>query len=286
MSFAGKANIGGSEHALASTLYGVCTTAGATAAKVVTCPDFDTLLVGVTIAVKFLYTNAAASPTLNVNGTGAIPIYTDGTNAPGTTPQDSWAANSIVSFTYDGNAWLMTDTMGTALASFKAMMLDAIYPIGSIYMSVNSANPSLLFGGSWEQIQDKFLLSAGSTYAAGASGGSATKNIQHNHGTQGHALSRTELPNYSFGFFPAIVPAAHGYWNNAGVIAAERYKDANQHLPPDGSITQTGNIAYGWEITSYGGNQSHSHGDTGYAGSTAQDIMPPYLAVYVWKRTA
>ena len=50
------------------------------------------------------------------------------------------------------------------------VLIDAIYPVGSIYMSVNNVNPSVLFGGTWEQIKDTFLLSAGDTYNAGSKG--------------------------------------------------------------------------------------------------------------------
>ena len=46
-------------------------------------------------------------------------------------------------------------------------------------MSVNSTNPGTLFGGTWERIQDRFLLAAGSTYTAGATGGAAT--MAHTH---------------------------------------------------------------------------------------------------------
>lgn len=46
-----------------------------------------------------------------------------------------------------------------------------IFPVGSIYTSINSTNPATLFGGTWEQIQGRFLLSASSSYAAGDTGG-------------------------------------------------------------------------------------------------------------------
>ena len=64
-------------------------------------------------------------------------------------------------------------------------ILDA-YPIGSIYLSINSTNPSKLFGGTWEQIKDTFLLAAGSTYTAGSTGGSAT-----------HTLTINQIPSHN-----------------------------------------------------------------------------------------
>ena len=55
-------------------------------------------------------------------------------------------------------------------------LIDTIYPVGSIYMSVSNTSPSILFGGTWEQIQDKFLLASGSTYSNGSTGGGQAHN--------------------------------------------------------------------------------------------------------------
>ena len=63
---------------------------------------------------------------------------------------------------------------------------DKIYPVGSIYMSVNSVNPSELFGGTWIQLKDKFLLGAGDTYSGGNTGGEAE-----------HTLTIAEMPSHS-----------------------------------------------------------------------------------------
>ena len=63
--------------------------------------------------------------------------------------------------------------------------LDA-YPVGSIYMSVNNTSPSVLFGGTWQQLKDRFLLGAGDTYTAGDTGGEAT-----------HTLTTSEMPAHS-----------------------------------------------------------------------------------------
>lgn len=102
---------GSTTHPVAHNLYGTCSTAAGTAAKVVTCTDWDTkaanIPVGTTIHVKFTNANTVASPTLNINSTGAINIYRYGTTATGTTAAIWWEAGSVVSFTYDGSAWII-----------------------------------------------------------------------------------------------------------------------------------------------------------------------------------
>lgn len=58
------------------------------------------------------------------------------------------------------------------------------HPVGSIYMSMNATEPSVLFGGTWERIKDRFILAAGDSYETGATGGEAE-----------HKLTLTELPD-------------------------------------------------------------------------------------------
>ena len=147
-------------------------------------------------------------------------------------------------------------------------IVDAVYPIGSIYMSVNSANPSTLFGGTWEQIEDTFLLSAGQTYTAGDTGGEAE-----------HTLAKEELPTEHM-TFRRLYNAADG--STVDVMAASQTDgsigvadgtngrpDINFHAATISGIT-TGQKAMQY---TYGGGQSHNN-------------MPPYLAVYMWRRTA
>jgi len=142
MSFAAQIEDGnGAISPIGSTLYGICNTAAATAAKVVTLADFDTLLTGITIHVKFTNSNTAASPTLNVNSTGAITIYAAGTTAPGTNVITSWAANGIVSFTYDGTYWRMNDTSanGTINTSLNTLTTDLASEVTNRSNAVTSA---------------------------------------------------------------------------------------------------------------------------------------------------
>lgn len=109
MSYVGNVTADGSTHLVGSTLYGTCATAAGTAAKVVVCSDFDHLFTGVTIHVKFTYSNTAANATLNVNSTGAKNLCRYGTTRVGTTTKASWSAGAVISFTFDGTSWVMND---------------------------------------------------------------------------------------------------------------------------------------------------------------------------------
>lgn len=85
--------------------YAVCSTAAGTAAKTATISLSGTLSLfnGLTVRIKFTYSNTAGNPTLNVNGTGAKPIRNYGT-----TPTVTWKAGQILTFTYDGSGWLIS----------------------------------------------------------------------------------------------------------------------------------------------------------------------------------
>ena len=86
--------------------YGVCETAGDTVAKTVTVDNFS-LEEGAVVIVKFTNANSVASPTLNVNGTGAKPIYRYGTTTTSTgTTTTGWVAGAVQMLTYDGTGWI------------------------------------------------------------------------------------------------------------------------------------------------------------------------------------
>lgn len=96
----GPAGPAGTKGADGQMLYATSGTAAATAAKVATIASGTIILkAGVTVAVRFTYANTAASPTLNVNATGAKAVYTQGVRYA------YWAANATVIFTYDGSCW-------------------------------------------------------------------------------------------------------------------------------------------------------------------------------------
>lgn len=137
-----------------------------------------------------------------------------------------------------------------------ASLLNIIYPVGSIYMSVTNTSPATFLGGTWEQIQDRFLLAAGSTYAAGATGGEAT-----------HKLTVSEMPKHT-----------HSFEGNGGSLDPDPYT----YVGMEGDNYQDRpSFNYGSDYTSQG---YVSLATTG--GGAAHNNMPPYLAVYIWKRTA
>ena len=74
---------------------------------------------------------------------------------------------------------------GNITVSGGISLLD-VYPVGAVYISVSNIDPGTLFGGTWEQIEDTFLLSAGSTYTAGDTGGEAE-----------HTLTTQEMPSHN-----------------------------------------------------------------------------------------
>ena len=70
--------------------------------------------------------------------------------------------------------------------SINGNIVDLVYPVGSIYISASSTEPSLLFGGTWSALGGRFLIGVNSTYTAGSTGGSAT-----------HTLTTAEMPSHS-----------------------------------------------------------------------------------------
>lgn len=106
-------------------LYATSSTAAGTAAKVATLAAGSlTLKAGATVSVRFTYANTASSPTLNVNGTGAKAIYTQGVRYA------YWSAGATVIFTYDGSNWrvcsepVYANTVTVGNASGKNVYID------------------------------------------------------------------------------------------------------------------------------------------------------------------
>ena len=144
-------------------------------------------------------------------------------------------------------------------------IFDLIYPVGSFYISAKSTNPATLFGGTWEQIQGRFLLGMSSSYPAGSQGGEAT-----------HTLTTSEIPPHKHGILEAF--------NASFVYPSSRTSSAT---------SSTGNYALLLNSTTndYVTEQQASVGrliasDNIETRGQVHNNMPPYLSVYIWNRTA
>lgn len=139
-------------------------------------------------------------------------------------------------------------------------IFDLIYPVGSIYISVNSTNPGVLFGGTWEQIQGRFLLGMSSSYPAGSQGGEAT-----------HTLTASEMPSHKGHLSAGIAGGVpYGKGNYKGTLSSDK-------------MTAYGDSGRGWNV--HAGNEMHPASEA-VGGGQSHNNMPPYLSVYIWKRTA
>lgn len=124
--------------------------------------------------------------------------------------------------------------------------VNLLYPVGSIYISVNSKNPSEIFGGTWERIKGKMLIAVDEDDQDFSTSGKTG-------GEKEVTLTNDMIPEHyhTFGIAPQ---------NNSGPYivpyGGNRYSDNAQ------AITST-----------VGGGQPHNN-------------MPPYFAVYIWYRTA
>ena len=132
---------------------------------------------------------------------------------------------------------------------------DKIYPIGSIYMSVNNTNPHDLFGGTWEQLKDRFLLGCG-TKENGTIGGE-----------ENHTLNANEMPWHKHYYM------ASTSWGSGEGYPQITFPDWSWRCQP------------GQDFIQISSQQTHlGEGSTVAGGNQAHNNMPPYLAVYMWKR--
>lgn len=147
-------------------------------------------------------------------------------------------------------SWLRTflDDVYALKGSGGGITLDDVYPIGSIYMSISSTNPATLFGGSWTRIKDTFLLASGDTYSSDGDVDTAQ------HGSATVKLTINEIPSH--------------------------HHQTGDRQTYNGSGNAHALIGYGTSVSTSNVNTSN------VGGGQAHNNMPPYMAVYVWKRTS
>lgn len=137
---------------------------------------------------------------------------------------------------------------------------DRIYPVGSLYMSVSSTDPSTLFGGTWTKIEGRFLYGTGNTPKH--TGGSTT--------TNSHVLKVNEIPAH---VHSETIQTGDGNFNP--VVKNKTGGSTAYAIWPENAIGGWTNVGSGEIMTTQatGGGEGHTH-----------TYMPPYFEVYMWYR--
>lgn len=152
---------------------------------------------------------------------------------------------------------------GTSTQKIKwSALLDKLYPVGCIYQSASSTSPASFLGGTWEQIKDRFILAAGDTYAAGSTGGEAE-----------HTLTESELPNLQGSIIAHRTEDSSraSMWQSANGVFKNSNKWSGYINPQAAEYPAPASIR---DITfNAGDDQPHNN-------------LPPYIAMYIWRRVA
>ena len=195
------------------------------------------------------YDNAKSEGTLNSNQIYMTPASSSAYTLPAATSSTLGGVKLS-----DSTSSTSSTSGGIAATPVKAAIAEAklaAWPIGSIYITVSNTSPANLFGGTWERISDTFLFAASSSYPAGSTGGEFT-----------HKLTQSELPNYSLSVA-----------NGSNVIRSKTGSSADAYVQSQSS---------GWGIPNW---ESKTVTVASGGSGAAHNNMPPYLSVWIWKRT-
>lgn len=197
--------------------------------------------------------------------TGTLPVANGGTGVTASTGTTSVVLSASPTFTgtpLAPTASTSTNTTQLATTAFVQAVMQTLHPVGSIYTATIATNPGTLFGfGTWAAFgAGKMLISQDATYTAGSSGGSATTTlITANLPSHTHTATVTDPGHFHAG---GRVP-----FLNSGISVG-----ANDTTSTAGN---TSSAVTGITVA----NSSTGSG-------TAVTTISPYIAVYMWQRTA
>ncbi|CDF12308.1 uncharacterized protein BN778_01332 [Mycoplasma sp. CAG:776] len=194
-------------------------------------------------------------------------------------------------FHLDSEGNLTVNSLTTSISSSNTNF-DEIYPIGSIYMSVNNTNPSTLFGGTWEQITGYYLY-AGNTNETGGSNITGAASGE----TGATALTVNQIPSHTH-YIPSLSGSTTSngdHIHNIGAdfdggAASARYTVHSKGPTGAGYLKPTSQAgAHTHSITTNanntgasGNNASHTHSLNNHT----HTINPPFYSLFVFKRIA
>ena len=180
--------------------FGVCETAASTAAKVVICDEFQ-LKKGVHLAVQFTNANTASSPSMNVNGTGAIAIC--GINGYYVSA-NMWTANQMVHFVYNGSWWIALNCLPAHTSQYGVTKLSNSVTSTSASLAATPYAVKLAYDrNSWDSISltNALALAYGGTGATTAAAARTNLGITATslyNGTLSSGSTTFNYGNYNF----------------------------------------------------------------------------------------
>lgn len=142
----------------------------------------------------------------------------------------------------------------------KTVLLSVVYPVGSIYMSINSTSPASFLGGTWRALAEGYTL--WTTTTSGQGGNKISAGLPNITGTLGHIIKRNNEANYS------------GFGTYSGAFISHT-RNANR-----GYFQTTASGDAGASVVSFYASSSNSI----YGNSTT--VQPPAIKVYAWERIA
>ena len=221
---------------------------------------------GITISNNVISATGGASITVDsaLSTTSENPVQnkviTEAINTAQNTANGAVAKNTEQDTAIANAQSLAENALNVANGAVKtADLLNKVYPVGAIYMSVNDTTPASFLGGTWEQLEDRFLLGCGNTYTPGLTGGEAT-----------HKLTVNEMPSHT-----------HRVWSGTGKTSNSAGLGYNYCYSIGGCDNDT--TSKSW-MSKTGAKSQPLLENTG--GGSAHNNMPPYLVVFMWKRTA
>lgn len=212
--------------------------------------------------------------------------------------------------TYSGN---------NEVSDFEKRIFLAAHPVTTLYWTSDPRNPGDVYGGTWKQIKDRFILAAGDTYSNGATGGNADTTLAvdnlpshshsftpvgsvsaHSHGLSSHthsfSWSGSHGHNVVYSTNPNMIEVYYWKGQENGIVGnsvasggGEEHRSATGYLLTNSTtinISGTTGMASGntgSATPTFTGTRSTTEG-TG--SGTAFSNMPPYVAKYCWERTA
>lgn len=157
--------------------------------------------------------------------------------------------------------------------------IDKVYPIGSIYMSVNSTSPATLFGGTWVRWGNGRIPIGVDTSQT------EFNTVEKTGGEKTHTLTAAEMPQHNHSISAQTVATT----SNGAHTHSAKYSNTANSNGSAARVNGNGNLE-GYPINSNGAHTHNvtipAHNTDSKGSGTAHNNLPPYITCYMWKRTA